>query len=178
MDYANVSNVTRYAEISRMTFNKDAGFRATVREEQFSQFRAVYEGFGYTATSEGLWCTLICGVETFTKELPMFIHTYVHKIFGSIPSLHLAEPFSGGARYSQLCITYMVSYILGMLVRYYPTHWISLIQGDKGDTMWPTMNRAQQYVEYSYPELVTELLSDVIKEQNSKPPRSTQPPIE
>jgi len=175
-DYANVSDVARYASINEMTYSNDAGFRAKVREEPFSQFRAVYEGFGYTATSEGGWCILTCDAETFAKELPMFIHTYMHKMFGSIPSLHLAEPFSGGARYSQLCITYMVSYILGILVRYYPTHWISLIQGDKGDTMWPTMNRAQQLVEYSYPELVTELISDVIKEQESKPSPSTQPP--
>jgi YaaC-like Protein len=99
----------------------------------------------------------------------MFIHTYVHKLFGSIPSLHLTEPFAKGARYSQLCVTYMVAYVLGMLVRYYPTHWMSLIQGDKGDTMWPTINRAQQFVEASYPELVTEMITDILKEAETNP---------
>ena len=94
----------------------------------------------------------------------MFIHTYLRKQFGCIPSLYLAAPFPGGARYSQLCITYMVAYVLGMLVRYYPTHWISLIQGDKGDTMWPTINRAQQFVEITYPELVTEMITDNLSE--------------
>ena len=58
----------------------------------------------------------------------------------------------------------MVSYVLGMLVRYYPTHWMSLTKGDKGDEWWPTINRAQQFVEQSFPELVIELISDVIKE--------------
>ncbi len=166
-DYSNISNVTRYTPVNEMTYSKDKGFRAKVREKPFSQFRAVYENFGYIATSQGDWCIITCDAKTFAKELPLFIHTYVHKLFGSIPSLFLAEPFSGGARYSQLCITYMVSFILGMLVRYYPTHWISLIQGDKGDSMWPTINRAQQLVEHSYPELVTELINDVVKEQNS-----------
>ena len=139
-DYSIVSDVARYAAVSEMTYSNDKGFRVKVSEEPFSQFRAIYEDFGYTATRQGDWCTVTCDAETFAKELPMFIHTYVHKIFGSIPSLFLVEPFSGGARYSQLCITYMVSYILGMLVRYYPTHWISLTQGGKGDSMWPTMN--------------------------------------
>ena len=89
----------------------------------------------------------------------MFVHTYVQKMFGSIPNLRLAVPFPGRARFSQLCITYMISYALGMLVRYYPTHWISLINGGKGDLLWPTINRAQQYVEAAYPELVAEYVT-------------------
>ena len=61
----------------------------------------------------------------------------------------------------------MVAYVLGMLTRYYPTHWIALIQGDKGDAMWPTINRAQHFVETSYPELVIELVHDLLKERDS-----------
>ena len=33
--------------------------------------------------------------------------------------------------------------------------------------MWPTMNRAQQLVEQSYPELVAELIDDIVKERES-----------
>ena len=165
-DYSNVSDMARYAPVNEISYSKDKGFRIKVSQEPFSKFRSVYEHLGYTATCIDSWCTVTCDTKTLSKEPPMFIHTYIHKLFGSIPSLYLAEPFSGGARYSQLCITYMVSYILGMLVRYYPTHWISLIQGDKGDSMWPTMNRAQQCVEHSYPELVSELINDVVKKQN------------
>ena len=92
----------------------------------------------------------------------MFMHGYIHKMFGEIPYLHAVEPFADGVRYSQLCITYLVSYVLGMLVRYYPTHWVSLIGGGKGDSMWPTINRAQQMVEQSYPELVAEMVKDAM----------------
>lgn len=165
-DYSNISDVIRYASVNEMTYTHDKGFRAKVSKKPFSQFKAVYEGFGYTATYEGDWCIITCDAKTLEKEKPLFIHSYMHKMFGMFPRLFLAEPFSGGARYSQLCITYMVSYVLGMLVRYYPTHWISLVQGAKGDSMWPTINRAQQLVEQSYPELVSGLINDVIKHQN------------
>ena len=89
----------------------------------------------------------------------MFVHAYVWKMAGAIPSLSLAVPFHGGARFSQLCITYIISYVLGMLVRYYPTHWIALINGGQGDLLWPTVNRAQHYVESIFPELVAEYVA-------------------
>ena len=57
----------------------------------------------------------------------------------------------------------MLSYILGMLVRYFPTHWMALIQGDKGDALWPAINRIQQLVENSFPELVVELIQHTLK---------------
>jgi YaaC-like Protein len=172
-DYVSVSSSAKYASINEMTYSEKEGFRAKVQERNFAGFKAIYEGFGYSAKTEGDWCVLTCDSATFAKELPMFIQEYVHKLFGSIPSLHLAEPFEKGVRYSQLCVTYMVAYVLGMLVRYYPTHWISLIQGDKGDTMWPTINRGQHFVEVSYPELVTEMITDILKGVEAN--RATQP---
>jgi len=93
------------------------------------------------------------------KETPLFMHSYVQKIFGLIPNLKIATPFPGGVRLSQMCVTYLISYALGMLVRYHPTHWVSLINGSKGDFLWPTMNRAQKYVEIAYPELVAEFVT-------------------
>ena len=51
-----------------------------------------------------------------------------------------------------------------MVVRYYPTQWMALIQSEKGDTWWPTINRAQHFVEVSYPELVIELIQDILDE--------------
>ena len=165
-DYSSVSAALRYAAATEMTCTPERGFRVKLREESFSHFQTAYEKLGYAVACEGGWCILTCSAETFSKELPLFIHTYVHKIFHSIPNLFVAEPFPGGARYSQLCVTYMMAYILGMLVRYYPTHWISLIHGDRGDSMWRTLNRAQQFVEQSYPELVTEFIDDVVRDRD------------
>lgn len=167
-DYSNISQVKKYASINQMTYTKEAGFSAKVNAERFSQFSEIYENIGYTQNTEGDWSTLTCSNETFENHRPMFIHTYIGKTFGTIPSLHLTEPFPSGARYSQLCITYMVSYFLGMLVRYYPTYWMSLTQGDKGDSMWPTINRAQQLVEQSFPELAIELIYDILEVKKSE----------
>lgn len=165
-DYSNITKSAKYASINEMTFSKEKGFRVKVQTNEYSVFKGVYEGFGYAAMIEGDYTILSADFDTFDKELPMFVHTYVHKMFGSIPSLHLTEPFLGGARYSQLSLTHMTAYVLGMLARYFPTHWLALIQGDKGDIMWPTINRAQQFVEISYPELVAEMIVDILKESD------------
>ena len=162
-DYSNVSNIVRFTPVNTLAISEDKkSIILKVAKKQFSQFSRVYDDFGYTITGDNGWNTVVSDEETFNRENPLFIHAYVHKTFGSIPKLYLAEPFSDGSRYSQMCITYMVSYILGMLVRYYPTHWISLIQGRSGDRYWPTVNRAQQFVESSYPELVAEFVNDII----------------
>jgi hypothetical protein len=47
---------------------------------------------------------------------------------------------------------------------------MALIQSEKGDTWWATINRAQHFVEVSYPELVIELIQDILKESESKQP--------
>jgi YaaC-like Protein len=94
------------------------------------------------------------------------MHTYIEKSFGSIPRLFIVAPLSDRNRYSQLCVTYLLTYILGMLARYYPTHWISLAQGEKGDALWPAINRAQHFVEDSFPELAIELILDVLSNPN------------
>jgi len=163
-DYTTASGKALYSPINEMTFTDTDGFKAKVKEDSFTAFRSFYEGNGYTVTTDSGWCSMTADAGNFGKNLPLFVHSYIHKTFGSIPSLHLARPFESGARYSQLGVTYMVSYILGMLVRYYPTQWMALIQSEKGDTWWPTINRAQHFVEVSYPELVIELIQDILDE--------------
>jgi hypothetical protein len=41
-----------------------------------------------------------------------------------------------------------------------------LLQGGKGDALWPTINRAQQIVEETYPELVVEMIRDILKKSD------------
>ncbi len=163
-DFSNNSNLLKYTPVNEMTYTEENGFRAKLRKEQFNLFRGYYESVGYSIVDEADYVILTANTETFSKNIPLFVHSYLHKTFGSIPALYITEPFQKDSRYSQLCITYMVSYVLGMLVRYYPTHWISLTQGEKGDEWWPTINRAQQFVEQSFPELVIELIEDIRKE--------------
>lgn len=162
-DYCNISRIPRYALVNEMSYSPDDGLNVKVQAAPFSAFKSYYEECGYSISEAGEFNTLTCDSETFSNNLPLFTHSYLNKTFGAIPSLHIAAPFQSGGRYSQACITYMVSYILGMLVRYYPTHWIALSQGAKGDLLWPTINHAQRLVEESFPELLIELIDDFLQ---------------
>lgn len=166
-DYSNISSDIRYTSVNEMSFDQQNGFKAKVRHH-FETFKNTYQNMGYKIDTQDQWSTLTCDAATFEQNLPLFVHSYVQKSFGSIPNLHIAEPFHSKFSYSQLCLTFLVAYFLGMLARYFPTHWISLIHGDKGDALWPTINRAQQFVENSYPELVIEMIYDILKENENK----------
>lgn len=154
--------VKRCAGVHEMTFSTKDGFLAKLVAEDFETFRESYEQSGYHVSIADKIAELTASAELIGQEFPQFIHAYVQKTFGSIPRLLIAERFADKACYSQLGVTYLMSYFLGMLCRYFPTHWISLIQGEKGDAYWPILNRAQHYVEQAYPELVIELLQDIM----------------
>lgn len=160
-DYEDVGGDLRYARVRKLTVTTAAGVRVAVNKKPFPRCSSVYEALGYASVDDGDSYILTHPIEGLEKVFPQFVHTYLHKAFGTIPDLFIAEPFPGEARYSQLSVTYMVSFVLGMLVRYYPTHWMALVHGDRGDSLWPTVNRAQRLVEQSYPELVAEMIYDM-----------------
>jgi len=159
-DYSMLSGRFHCAVANDLSFNNKDGLRVVVVDQRASaELIDYFISQGYNASSrDGTSCVLSCDMETALKGLPLFIHTYLNKGAGWFHFLHMAKPFPRGACYSQLCITYMVSYILGMLARYYPTHWMALIHGSKGDSLWPTMSRAQEVVEHTFPELVAEFI--------------------
>lgn len=160
-DYSDIANTLRYSHVSALTYTNDAGFSMTVLAETFSSFQSVYEALGYNVRRKDKSLVVECSTETLDKGgPPLFVHGYLHKRFGAIPQLFVVEPFAERTRYSQLCITYVVSFLLGMLARYYPTHWIALVQGHRGDRLWPTISQAQRVVEESFPELVAEMVKD------------------
>ena len=166
-DYSSISTDIRYTAVNELTYEPKIGFYAKVHNNYFEAFKNTYLDLGYKIDTQNHWSTLTCDGATFGQNLPLFVHSYVQKTFGAIPNLYIAEPFPGKFAYSQLCLTYLTSYFLGMLARYFPTHWISLIQSEKGDAIWPTINRAQQFVENSYPELVIEMIYDMLKESSN-----------
>ncbi|SBW13921.1 hypothetical protein BR10RB9215_C10737 [Brucella sp. 10RB9215] len=98
----------------------------------------------------------------FRKYLPQLIDTRVIRTMGGQPSPHLVSKFPQGSWFSQISITYMVSFIIGMLARYFPTHWSALMGGEKGDAIWPQINAAQMYIETALPELILEIVGNSI----------------
>lgn len=163
-DLKNIGVEEKYCAVNEMSFNNESGFHCKV-DSQIELIRPTFEKFGYTVTSSNQTYELDCSREIFTKHLPLFLHKYVNKSFGTIPVLHIAQPFNDENYYSEIALTFLLSYYLGMLVRYYPTHWNSLVQGENGDIYWTILNRAQNYVETVYPELIIELINDILEKK-------------
>ncbi len=166
-DFREISNAALFSSVHELKYTKESGFSLKVKSETFSSMLSFYKDAGYVISTNNEWTDLHCDAAILEAHTPLFIHSYIQKVFGAIPELHVSVPFQGKVYYSQICITYMTAYVLGMLVRYYPTQWISLINGEKGDAWWPTLNRAQQFVESSYPEIVIEMITYLLK----KPPK-------
>ncbi len=156
-----------FANVKQMTYSCDTGLKVTVDRMQFEQISASYTVAGFKVAPSGrVDSEVTCDTATMESCSPQFMHTFVHKQFGAIPALHIVDPLPSGARYSQLALTYMVSFMLGMLARYFPTHWISLASGEKGDGLWPAINAAQRYVDQAFPELVVEFVEDLLRRRD------------
>jgi len=49
---------------------------------------------------------------------------------------------------------YATSYALGMLSRYYPSRWVSLLTGGRGDFSYPLLAEASRVVEDVFPQVL------------------------
>lgn len=153
-------NRKHLASVSKVTLTSAEGFLACVKANEFDVFRDSYAELGYEVTHEENIATIKCTRQLFSAMPPQFMHAYVNKALGVIPHLYIVKPLDNGARFSELSIVYMLSYVLGMLTRYFPTHWVALQSGMRGDGLWPIVHAAQNYVEAVFPELIVEFIHD------------------
>lgn len=166
--YAHVRRAPLYTHVSELTYTEASGASMKVYGKGASQFISEFTDVGYAVSDDGKSAILTCDAACFSANTPQFLHTYVAKTFGSIPGIHVVSQFGAGKRYSQIAITYVLGYFLGMLARYYPTHWMALMIGEKGDVLWPSINAAQNYVETAFPELVVELIEDALQQADKR----------
>lgn len=94
-----------------------------------------------------------------TSELedtkPIYLdNKYQLTAFSKIPEPYITLPFYSGEKFSQLSKIYMASYFIGMLCRYHPTHWVALMNGQKGDALWPVIHRLHSVITETFPLLV------------------------
>lgn len=75
-----------------------------------------------------------------------------------IGTLVALRPMPGGLELSKLAMTFAASYALGMLVRYYPSHWVSMLQNVKHDGALPTLLAVLEHIEYEVPRMVADFL--------------------
>jgi hypothetical protein len=76
---------------------------------------------------------------------------------GLLPGVYLTSlvsPLPGGLNLSSLSFHYLIAYVTGMLVRYYPSAWRSLINRDRGDFAFPILRAAITAVEEQFPDLL------------------------
>jgi hypothetical protein len=70
----------------------------------------------------------------------------------------LVPPIDGDLILSSLSMMYGVSYVLGIMGRYYPTQWLSLVTRQSGDLLYPLLREALSVIEQEFPRRVlTEL---------------------
>ena len=91
-------------------------------------------------------------------DLPLFINSFIEKNFGSIPDLYVTKPFPNNTYIAQIPLTYILAYYLGMLCRYFPSHWMALSKGNIGDEFWPLMQICITYIEEAFPQLIAEFI--------------------
>ena len=132
-------------------------FSFNVREQYHSNFAELWKKYGYAVVQD---YAIKMSLEIADKETPVFTNSYINNAFEKIPNLYVTTPLDNGARISQIGMVYILAYILGMLARYFPTHWIALGRSEKGDALWPSINAAIHYIEKVYPQLVWEFILD------------------
>jgi len=67
-------------------------------------------------------------------------------------------PWEGGVYVPPILMGFLTSYVLGMLVRYFPARWMAIISGQKGDGMLPLLREAIDYVEREFPAMALKIL--------------------
>jgi hypothetical protein len=73
--------------------------------------------------------------------------------------MFIVEDLAHRDRLSELVRSFLLGHILGMLVRYYPSRWISLLRNEKGDAALPCQKAIASAVAADFPRLVVEALS-------------------
>ncbi len=144
--------------------NTEEGAYINANTKQIKSIIDHYTSKGYSIAEKNEKIDLFAPHEIFNQAPLQFIHTYINKSFSRIPKIYITTPLSGSAYYSQIAITYILSYFLGMLTRYFPTQWVALSNGTKGDRYWPAISAAQRYIEHSFPELILELIQHKLDE--------------
>lgn len=81
--------------------------------------------------------------------------------FAGVGTLYMAQKYSSGVSLNKITQIFAISYIIGMLVRYYPSTWIDLIHQRIGDSSSPTITSVIYCIEKLFPSLVVDFLQEI-----------------
>jgi hypothetical protein len=91
------------------------------------------------------------------NQLPIF-WDHRNATFGTIGSLVFVRSFPCTGEFSKPVATFILSYALGMLVRYFPSRWMSLVRNENGDECLPTILATIDFIESQFPQMILEFL--------------------
>ncbi|HAV5933631.1 TPA: hypothetical protein JI248_02850 [Acinetobacter baumannii] len=147
--------------ISDISFDCQEGLKINTYSEIESNSVSELLAYNYTVSPDSK--DISATADIFNNAPLIFKHTNINKMFGSIPQLHFSPPLLSNKHVCEIGLLYIASFTMSMLVRYFPTIWVSITQGEKGDVLWPTIYKTQQVVESSFPELVLNFINYKIK---------------
>ena len=73
--------------------------------------------------------------------------------------------FPNGDKLTEFIKLYLVSYVLGMLVRYYPSIWTALLRNEKGDFAQPLLVDAVEAIEGDFAPQLSRQLSGYVRKR-------------
>jgi hypothetical protein len=76
-------------------------------------------------------------------------------------NIYLVAPFPDGTVLSSMSLLFLLSYVMGMLVRYYPSVWQALVGRQAGDVVFPLLRAGLALIRDQYPHFVINELEDV-----------------
>lgn len=154
------------SSISNIVFNQESGLEINCYNGLEQEIIQLLTANNYIISDDNK--TITSSADNFSKFPVIFTHTILNKMFGGIPSLYFSPPMNENQQLSEIAMLYISSFIMSMLVRYYPTIWVSIAQGEKGDVFWPTIYKTQQLVETAFPELVLEFINYTVESSSEE----------
>jgi len=85
-----------------------------------------------------------------------------------IGDVEIVAPLEGGIHVNTIGKFFAASYILSMLVRYFPSTWISLGRSEPGDSIYPVVSRLVCLIQDKFPQVVLDYIEDVTQPINKK----------
>ena len=73
--------------------------------------------------------------------------------------------FPNGGKLTEFIKLFLISYILGMLVRYYPSIWTALLRNDKGDFAQPLLVDAVEAIEQNFAQQLSYQLHGIVRKK-------------
>lgn len=142
---------------------QSTGSTVTVRKEEKidrSAIELIFSDSGMTLKEENNEALIYEGPNNY-DALPRVTDKIKGTAFNmGIGDLYLTQRFSKELDLSKIGLVFCISYVMGMLARYYPAQWLSLIHNQTNDGSLPTLLSALDFIESTYPQMALDFLEE------------------